>query len=119
MNGGNNDELLGGVVRFTFAMGDFVAGGAHIVSPTDGLDVAADFIAECRVKAARRLVKEQNLGFCHETACDTQSLLLAATESLFDGCTDNGVLLPMKTEAADEVVNTLQCFLFRHVAGLV
>ncbi len=113
--GGNNDKLLEALdFHFHLCCEGFT--GTCIVSPSDGFDVAADFIAECRVEATRRLVKKKNLGVCHETACYSKSLLLAATESLLDGCPDNGMLLRVKAEAADEVVDTLQCLFLRHLA---
>lgn len=108
MYGGNNDELL---ETLDFHLCCECVPGTCIVSSSNGFDVAADFIAECRVETARGLIEKKNLGIRDETTCDSKSLLLAATESLLDGCADNGVLLRVKAEAADEVVDTLQCFL--------
>jgi hypothetical protein len=41
-----------------------------IVLSTYLFDVAANFETQGRVKTARRLIKKENTGICHESICD-------------------------------------------------
>lgn len=89
-------------------------GGAHIVFPSNALDVAAHLQTEGRVKTTRRLIKEENLGIGHQSTCNTQTLLLTSAQTLLDRCTNNGVRLGLKSKTVDQVVDTLESLFLRN-----
>lgn len=49
-------------------------------------------------------------------ARNTKTLLLAAAQALFDGCTDDGIRLGVQAKARNEIIHTLLDLLFRNMA---
>lgn len=72
---------------------NMVRGAAYLVRPSNFLNERNYFVAGRRIETTGRLVKKHNLWFSDKLAGNTNSTLLATTDSLTNGCTNNGVRL--------------------------
>lgn len=88
----------------------------HLVLFGNGFNVIHHLKAQRRIQPTGRLVEKQNPWIRHEPTCDAQPLFLSSTEPLLDGCSNNGVDLPLKTEARNQVVDSLHPFFGRDIA---
>jgi hypothetical protein len=93
--------------------GGWLMNGCHHDEPMpDGhfLDVIHDFKARRRIKATGGLIQKENAWISDELARDTESSFLAPTDTLADGCTNQGVGLVLDAKCVEQIVDALPSF---------